>query len=337
MVKAVLLMGAVLTLALFVLGKFGWDPIQIFNTAQAKADNPAKYLAPGGLFTKPLDAISIGIAFALGTAGLPHILMRFFTVPTGKAARGSVGWAIAIIGVFYVFVSLIGFGSRAVLGAGGEKLAGDGGNLAAPYLAQSLGGGPGTAGGDIFFAVISGVAFATILAVVAGLVMAASGGVAHDLWSHVIKRGRHREGREVLVGKIAAGAIGVLAIGLALVAGKGFNVQLLVGLAFSVAASANFPSLVLALFWRRFNAAGALTGVAFGLIASIGLILLSPPVWAGPDSHDGAPFPLQNPALFSIPIGFLGCWLGTVLSSERTEARHRELRVRAETGVGAES
>ncbi len=184
---------------------------------------------------------------------------------------------------------------------------------------------------------ISGVAFATILAVVAGLVIAASGGVAHDLWSHVIKRGRHREGREVLVGKIAAGAIGVLAIGLALVAGKGFNVQLLVGLAFSVAASANFPSLVLALFWRRFNTAGALTGVAFGLIASIGLIVLSPPVWAGPDSHDGAPFPLQNPALFSIPIGFLGCWLGTVLSSERTEARHRELRVRAETGVGAET
>jgi cation/acetate symporter len=336
-IKAVLLMGGVLVLALFVLAKFGWDPIQIFNTAKAKADNPAKYLAPGGLFTKPLDAISIGIAFALGTAGLPHILMRFFTVPTGKAARGSVGWAIAIIGIFYVLVSLIGFGSRAVLGAGGDKLAGDGGNLAAPYLAQSLGGGSGTAGGDVFFAVISGVAFATILAVVAGLVIAASGGVAHDLWSHVIKRGRHREGREVLVGKIAAGAIGVLAIGLALVAGKGFNVQLLVGLAFSVAASANFPSLVLALFWRRFNTAGALTGVAFGLIASIGLIVLSPPVWAGPDSHDGAPFPLQNPALLSIPIGFLGCWLGTVLSSERTEARHRELRVRAETGVGAET
>jgi len=152
-----------------------------------------------------------------------------------------------------------------------------------------------------------------------------------------LAEGRHREGREVLVGKIAAGAIGVLSIGLALVAGKGFNVQLLVGLAFSVAASANFPSLVLALFWRRFNTAGALTGVAFGLIASIGLIVLSPPVWAGPDSHDGAPFPLQNPALFSIPIGFLGCWLGTVLSSERTEARHRELRVRAETGVGAET
>jgi cation/acetate symporter len=336
-IKAVLLIGGVLALALFVLGHFGWDPIQILNTAKAKADDPTKYLAPGGLFSKPLDAISIGIAFALGTAGLPHILMRFFTVPNARAARGSAGWAIATIGIFYVLVSIIGFGSRAVLGAGGEKLAGDGGNLAAPYLAQSLGGGSGTAGGDIFFAVISGIAFATILAVVAGLVIAASGGVAHDLWSQVIKRGRHKEGREVVVGKIAAGAIGAIAIGLALVAGKGFNVQLLVGLAFSVAASANFPSLVLAIFWRRFNTAGALTGVAFGLIASIGLILLSPPVWAGPDSHDGAPFPLQNPALFSIPIGFLGCWLGTVLSSERTERRHAELRVRSETGIGAET
>jgi len=336
-IKAVLLLGGVLALALFVLGHFGWDPIRILNTAKAKADDPTKYLAPGGLFSKPLDAISIGIAFALGTAGLPHILMRFFTVPNARSARGSVGWAIATIGIFYVLVSIVGFGSRAVLGAGGEKLAGDGGNLAAPYLAQSLGGGSGTAGGDIFFAVISGVAFATILAVVAGLVIAASGGVAHDLWSQVIKRGRHKEGREVVVGKIAAGAIGVIAIGLALVAGKGFNVQLLVGLAFSVAASANFPSLVLAIFWRRFNTAGALTGVAFGLIASIGLILLSPPVWAGPDSHDGAPFPLQNPALFSIPIGFLGCWLGTVLSSERTYRRHAELRVRSETGIGAET
>jgi cation/acetate symporter len=155
---------------------------------------------------------------------------------------------------------------------------------------------------------------------VAGLVIAASGGVAHDLWSGVIKRGRHKEDHEVTVGKIAAAGIGVISIVLALLAGKGFNVQLLVGLAFSVAASANFPSLVLAIFWRRFK---------------IGLILLSPPVWTGPDSHDGAPFPLQNPALFSIPIGFLGCWLGTILSSERTEPRHRELRVRAETGVGA--
>jgi cation/acetate symporter len=336
-IKAVLLLGGVLALALFVLGHFGWNPLHIFNTAKAKADDPSKYLAPGGLFTKPLDAISIGIAFALGTAGLPHILMRFFTVPNARAARGSAGWAIATIGIFYVLVSIIGFGSRAVLGAGGEKLAGDGGNLAAPYLAQSLGGGAGTTGGDVFFAIISGIAFATILAVVAGLVIAASGGVAHDLWSQVIKRGRHKEGREVAVGKIAAGAVGVIAILLALVAGKGFNVQLLVGLAFSVAASANFPSLVLALFWRRFNTAGALTGVAFGLIASIGLILLSPPVWAGPDSHDGAPFPLQNPALLSIPIGFLGCWLGTMLSSERTYDRHRELRVRSETGIGAEA
>jgi len=185
--------------------------------------------------------------------------------------------------------------------------------------------------------VISGVAFATILAVVAGLVISASGAVAHDLWTNVVRRGRLEEREELRVGKIAAAAVGAIAIGVAILAGKGFNVQLLVGLAFSVAASANFPSLLLALTWRRFTTTGALVGVAVGLVSSVTLIILSPSVWPGPDSHDGAPFPLQNPAIVTIPLGFLACVVGTLLSREgETERTYSELRVRSETGAGAE-
>jgi cation/acetate symporter len=264
--------------------------------------------------------------------------MRFFTVPTAKAARGSVGWAMTFIGIFYVMVGILGFGTMAVLGTSAEKAAGDGGNLAAPLLAEKLGGGAGTAGGDVFFAVISGIAFATILAVVAGLVISASGAIAHDIYSNVLHRGEDSEDREVWVGKVAAAVIGVIAIVVALAAGKGFNVQFLVGLAFAIAASANFPALVLALTWRRFNTTGALVGVGVGLVASVTLIILSPAVWPGPD-HEGSPFSLSNPAIVSVPLGFVACVLGTLLSREREapERSYGELRVRAETGLGAET
>jgi cation/acetate symporter len=198
-----------------------------------------------------------------------------------------------------------------------------------------LGGGKGTTGGDIFFAVISGIAFATILAVVAGLVISASGAVAHDIWGSVIKRRQVEEQEEVRVGRFAAITVGAIAIVLAILAGKGFNIQFLVGLAFSVAASANFPALLLSLTWRRFNTAGALLGVGVGLVVSITLIILSPTVWPGADSN-GGPFPLQNPAIVSIPLGFFACWLGTVLSSRTSTERYAELRVRSETGYGAE-
>jgi cation/acetate symporter len=221
-----------------------------------------------------------------------------------------------------------------VLGAGAAAEVGKSGNLAAPLLAQNLGGGA-DAGGDIFFAVISGVAFATILAVVAGLVIAASGAVAHDLYNSVIKRGNATERQEVTVARIAAVGVALVAIALALLAGPDFNIQFLVGLAFSVAASANFPALLLAILWRRFNTTGALVGVAFGLISSITLIILSPSVWPGPD-HEGGPFPLSNPAIVSIPVGFIGCYLGTLLGSPEGQRSYDELRVRAETGLGAE-
>ena len=335
-IKAVLLLAGVSVLAVWTLGKFGFNLSHLLNTSADHHEKGHAFLGPGLFFTKPLDAVSTGIAFALGTAGLPHILMRFFTVPSAKASRGSVGWAVLFIGVFYVFVSIVGFGARAILGTGGEKLVGKSGNLAAPYLAENLGGGAGSAGGDIFFAVISAIAFATILAVVAGLVISASGAVAHDVYNNVVRRGQADEREEINAGRIAAGVVGAAAIGLALLAGKEFNIQFLVGLAFSVAASANFPALLLSLYWRRFNTAGALTGVGVGLVTSLTLIILSPAVWPGPDS-EGGPFPLSNPAIVSIPAGFLGCWLGTVLSRAREERRYEELWVRSETGIGAEA
>jgi cation/acetate symporter len=267
--------------------------------------------------------------------------MRFFTVPNAKAARGSVVWAMFIIGFFYLLTTFIGFGARVFLGPEGVEAAGTGGNLAAPNLAQSLGGGEGTFGGDLFLAVIAGVAFATILAVVAGLVLSASAAVSHDVWSNIIRKGKDSEREEVWVAKIAALTIGAIAIAAALLGGEGMNVSFMVGLAFAIAASANFPALVLALTWRRFNTTGAVTGVLFGVISALGLIIVSPIVWGGPP---GAPdtglfawYDLNNPGIISIPLGFIGCYLGTVLSKERgAERTYHELYVRSETGLGAE-
>jgi cation/acetate symporter len=336
-IKACLLLGGVATMGIWVLAKYGFDPIHLLDAAAKQSGEGRAYLGPGLAFPKPLDEISTGMAFVLGTCGLPHILMRFLTVPDARAARRSVGWAVGIIGVFYLFVAVIGLGSRAILGPEGEKLAGKGGNLAAPYLAQELGGGSGSTGGDIFFAAISAVAFATILAVVAGVVLAASGAVAHDLWANVLGRGSGDDAEQMRVARIAVVAIGAVGAVLALLAGSSFNVQLLTGLTFAVAASANFPALMLALTWRRFTTTGAVIGISVGLVSAIALIVLSPPVWPGPDG-DGSPIPLANPALITVPLGFAACWLGTVLTRDRPdEERYEELRVRSETAIGAET
>ena len=334
-IKAVMLLVGVFVMTVWTLSKFGFDPGTMMQTAASKSGKGDAFLAPGGLFTNPLAAISTGIAFGLGTCGLPHILMRFFTVPTARDARGSVGFATVFIGCFYLMVGLLGFGAMALLGSGATAKVGDGGNLVAPTLAQFLGGGEGTTGGDVFFAIISGVAFATILAVVAGLVLSASGAIAHDIYANVLHRGTTDEKREVSVGKSAAAVLGIAAIAVAILAGPGFNVQFLVGLAFAIAASANFPALLMALSWKRFNTTGALVGIGFGLVSSVTLIILSPAVWPGPDS-EGSPFALSNPAIISVPAGFVGCWLGTVLSRQReSETRAAELHVRSETGLGA--
>ena len=340
-IKAVLLMMAGVVLTVFVLAKVGFSPGELFTRAASQHSAKDGYLHPGLQFESKLGLLSFGIAFLLGTAGLPHILMRFFTVPDARAARGSVGWAVFLIGAFYLMVMIVGVGARAILGQGGEAAAGKGGNLAIPTLAENVGGGAGSAGGDIFLAVIAAVALATILAVVAGLVISASGAVAHDLWSNVVRKAHDSEHQEVWVAKIAAATIGAMAIVLAIAGGAGFNVSALVGLAFCIAASANFPALLLALFWPRFTTAGAVTGILTGVIASAVLIGLSPPVWPGADTVTGSPLGslgLENPAIFCIPLGFLGCVAGTLLGRERTTERtYHELFVRAETGLGTEA
>ena len=339
-IKAGLLMLAGIVLAVWVLAEFGFNLSSLFDTAASEHAEGSAFFEGGLQFDSKLGLISFGLAFLLGTAGLPHILMRFFTVPNARAARGSVAWAIVLIGAFYIIVMLVGTGARAILGQTGESAVGETGNLALLLLAEELGGGSGSAGGDVFLAAISAVALATILAVVAGLVIAASGAVAHDLWSNVVRAGRDSEREEVYVAKIAAAVMGVLAIAVSIAGGSGFNVSVLVALAFTIASSVTLPALLFALFWRRFNTTGAVVGMSAGLVASLLLILFSVPVWPGPDS-EGSPLgslALDVPAIFSVPIGFLACWLATLASSEpEAERRFDELYVRAETGYGAEA
>jgi cation/acetate symporter len=266
------------------------------------------------------------LALLLGTAGLPHILIRFYTVPDAKTARSSVVWAMAIIGLFYIMTTFFGFGAATILGK--DFINAHGGiNMAAPLLAQNL-------GGQVFFAFISAVAFATILAVVAGLTISASTSFAHDFYTNVIFHGREAHpGQEVKVARVTAFVVGGLSILVAIKLGEKVNVAYLVGLAFAVAASANLPAIVFSVFWKRFNTGGALGSLITGLISSIGLILVSP---VGPMGKN-ALFPLDNPGIISIPLGFLGAILGTLLTSEpEAEAKFTELTVRANTGLGAE-
>ena len=331
-IKAGLLMAAGTLLTILTLAKTGFDPVELFDRAVGEFPDGEAYLTSGQQFPSAINGISFGLALLLGTAGLPHLLVRFFTVPDAKAARSSIGWAIVLIGIFFVMTMIVGVGARAILGEGAVE-ASAGGNLATPLLAEELGGGEGTFGGDLFLAVISAVAFATILAVVAGLVIASSGAVAHDLWSNVVRRGEVSEREEVRVARFVSVGLGVLAIVVSIMAGEEFNVSVLVALAFAVAASANLPALLCALFWPRFNTLGAVMGIIGGLLTALILIVLSPDVWPGEDSPVG----LTNPAIVSIPAGFLFCWLGTKLSraDEAPEVAYHELHVRAETGIGA--
>ncbi|MDP9098721.1 MAG: cation acetate symporter [Verrucomicrobiota bacterium] len=332
-VKAVLLMSGSVLLSVLVMKRFGFSASAFFNSLTSiTSTGPTgpvtqNFLDPGLKFKNPLELISLGLALVLGTAGLPHILVRFYTVPDAKTARGSVVWAMIIIGVFYLMTTFFGFGAASILGPDFIKAHG-GTNMAAPLLAQAL-------GGELFFAFISAVAFATILAVVAGLTISASTSFAHDFYTNVIHHGRERRpGEEVRVARIAAFVVGALSIGIATVLGPKVNVAFLVGLAFAVAASANLPAIVFSVFWKRFNTAGAIGSLTMGLGSSIALILISPVGIFGPA---GAIFPLENPGILSIPLGFLGAILGTLLGREpRAEGRFAELSVRANTGLGAE-
>ncbi|MCX6408381.1 MAG: cation acetate symporter [Propionibacteriales bacterium] len=344
-VKAVLLMFGTILISALVLAKFDFNLSDLLGTAAENSGQGSAFLEPGLKYgvslTSKIDFVSLGIALVLGTAGLPHILVRFYTVPTAKQARVSVLWAIGIIGTFYLLTLILGFGAAAlVTGDAKERVVESGGNLASPLLAEAVGGGSGTTGGAILLALISAVAFATILAVVAGLTLTSASSVAHDLYASVIKKGDVTGEQEVKVARIAAFVIGGVAIALA-IPGQSLNVAFLVALAFAVAASANLPALLYNLFWKRFNTRGATWSIYGGLVSAVGLVVFSPVV-SGSETAlltdvDFAWFPLQNPGIVSIPFGFLMGWLGTVTSKEtESEARFAELQVRSLTGAGAE-
>ncbi len=344
-VKAVLLMTGTLLITVLVLAKFSFNLSDLLGAAAERSGKGTAFLQPGQLYGKDLigkfDFLSLGLALVLGTAGLPHILIRFYTTPTATAARKSVLWAIGLIGSFYLMTLVLGFGAAALVDTRqGSQIQTSAGNAASPLLAQAVGGGPGSLGGSILLALISAVAFATILAVVAGLTLTSASSVAHDLFANVIMKGRASEKNELVVVRIAALVIGALAIALAIPAQR-LNIAFLVALAFAVAASANLPALLFNLFWRRFNTTGAVFSIYGGLVAAVGLVLFSPVVSGTPTSLfpgvDFAWFPLRNPGLISIPVGFLCGVLGTVLSKDITsQDRFDELSVRALTGAGAE-
>jgi cation/acetate symporter len=331
-VKAVLLLTCVAFVAVFLLGRYGFNLSALMDDATEVSPLGPALLAPGGWYgggpLDRLDFLSLGLALVLGISSLPHVLVRFYTVPNAVEARRSVAWCSWSMCLFYLSILVVGFGAAALVGQQAILAAPGGVNSAAPLLAYQI-------GGTLLLGVVAAVAFATILAVVAGLVMAAAGAVAHDVYANVVRSGNASEREELRVARIGAVCVAVVAIGIAILAGKGFNIQFLVSLTFAVAASANFPSLLLALTWPRFNTTGALVGVGTGLVAAIGLIILSPTVWPGPDS-EGSPFGLTNPALVSIPLGFAGCWVGTMLGARERTERFTELHARAETGLGAE-
>jgi cation/acetate symporter len=335
-IKAILLIAGAAVMTLWVLALHGFNLSTLLGAAAETANNP-NILNPGLQYgksnTTKLDFMSLGLALVLGTAALPHVLMRFYTVPTAKEARKSVVWSIWLIGLFYLFTLVLGYGAAALVGAETIRSAPGGVNSAAPLLAFYL-------GGPLLLGFISAVAFATILAVVAGLTITAAASFAHDIYASVISKGKADADTEVKVARRTVVVIGVLAI-LGGIAANGQNVAFLVALAFAVAASANLPTIVYSLFWRKFTTQGAVWSMYGGLGAAIVLIVLSPVVSGAQTSMipaaNFALFPLSNPGIVSIPLAFFLGWLGTVLD-KRTEDRSKqaEMEVRSLTGVGAE-
>jgi cation/acetate symporter len=331
-IKAVLLIAGAGLMTFWVLANYGMNFSDLLGegaAAGAALEPGARYGISG---TTKIDFISLALALILGTAGLPHILMRFYTVPTAKEARKSVVWAIWLIGLFYLFTLVLGYGAAALVGQ--ERIANAPGaaNSAAPLLAYEL-------GGTLLLGVISAIAFATILAVVAGLTITASAPFAHDIYASVIHKGQAPPGAEVRVARIAAVVVGAVAIAGG-IAANGQNIAFLVALAFAVAASANLPTILYSLFWKRFNTRGCLWSIYGGLIITVGLIIFSPAVSGGetamfPNS-DWSWFPLSNPGIVSIPASFLLGILGTLTSKEHLENKAAEMEVRSLTGAGSE-
>lgn len=293
-------------------------------------------MGPGGLVSDPVSAISLGVALIFGTAGLPHILMRFFTVADAKQARRSVFFATGFIGYFYMLTFIIGFGAIVLISTNPDFLNADGGliggnNMAAIHLSQAV-------GGDIFLGFISAVAFATILAVVSGLTLAGASAISHDLYASVIKKGQASSDREISVSRIATIVLGMVAIVLGILFERQ-NVAFMVGLAFAIAASANFPILILSMYWHRLTTRGALVGGFAGLATAIVLVILGPIVWVDILGHAQAVFPYKYPALFSVLTAFVLIWLFSVTdNSERgrkEQALFEHQFIRSQTGIGA--
>jgi cation/acetate symporter len=293
-IKAVLLLLGASMLAVVVLSKFGFSPLKLF---QAASDKYQGALAPGKLVSKPLDAVSLGLALMFGCAGLPHILMRFYTVPDAKTARKSVFYATCLIGFFYLVTFILGFGASLLVGRDTIKAIDPGGNMAAPLLAEVL-------GGRGFLGFISAVAFATILAVVAGLTLSGAAALSHDLYANAIKKGKVNEREQLRVAKIATVFLAILAIVLGILFQKQ-NVAFMVGLAFAIAASANFPALLMSMAWRKFTTRGAVASMITGSISALVLIALSPTIMVDILKHKEAIFPLKNPALVTMPLSFV--------------------------------
>jgi cation/acetate symporter len=343
-IKAGLLLCGATFMAFMVLASFGFSTEAMFRAAVDIHPKHAAIMAPGGLVGDPISAISLGLALMFGTAGLPHILMRFFTVADAKAARKSVFYATGFIGYFYILTFIIGFGAITLLmndpnyfkvaASGAYNKITDligGTNMAAVHLADAV-------GGSLFLGFISAVAFATILAVVAGLTLAGASAVSHDLYASVIAKGKVPEDKEVRLSKIAAIGIGIVAIMLGYIF-ENQNVAFMVGLAFAVAASCNFPVLLMSMFWKGTTSRGALLGGFLGLVAAVVMVVLSPAVWVKTFGFKAALFPYDNPALFSMTIAFVGIWLFSKIDASARARADREAfeaqYVRSETGIGA--
>ncbi|MGE0179169.1 MAG: cation acetate symporter [Sphingomonas sp.] len=333
-VKAVMLLGGATFMALMVLAQVGFSPERLFQRA-VEVKGTSAIMGPGGFIRDPVSAISLGLALMLGTAGLPHILMRFFTVPDAKAARKSVLWATGWIGYFYLLTFVIGFGAIVLVGTNPSFLDADGalrggGNMAAVHLAQAV-------GGDLFLGFISAVAFATILAVVAGLTLSGASAISHDLYAS-LKGDDADPARELRVSRWATLGLGAVAIMLG-IAFETQNVAFMVSLAFALAASGNFPVLILSLYWRGMTTRGAVVGGAVGLGLALILTILSPAVWVTTLGYAVPIFPYSSPAIFSVPAAFLAIWLVSILDrsqrGERDRAGFADQEVRSETGIGA--
>jgi cation/acetate symporter len=326
-IKAILLLFGVSLLTVLLLWRFQFSPGALYAAVAARYGQAA--LEPGGLVSDPVDAISLGLALMLGLLGLPHILMRFYTVPDARAARGSVLYATGFIAYFYLIIPLVGFGAAALVGRDLIRSIDPGGNMAAPLLAELVGGTP-------FLGFIAAVAFATILAVVAGLTLAGASALSHDIFTHAIRNGHATEQEQIRVARAATIVFGAVAVALGIVF-KGQNVAFMVGLAFAVACSANFPPLLLSIVWRRFNTAGAVCSIVSGALLSVTLILLSPTVWVDLMHHHSAIFPLRNPAIVSMPVSFLFGIAASLLTREpEAELRFDDEKLRTYLGVGAE-